>query len=65
MVNRYLNPFDKEITVDDVSLIAQDDNGNIYSTTGEIAGGYESFLSYDEYMERLRPNLRRRLRLRG
>lgn len=54
MVNRYLNPFDKEITADDVSLIAQDDNGNIYSTTGEIAGGYESFLSYDEYMERLR-----------
>ena len=52
MVNRHSNPFDKEIT-DDVSLIAQDDNGNIYSTTGEIAGGYESFLSHDEYMERV------------
>ena len=37
MVNTYLNPFEEEITLDDVSILTEDDNGTIYSTNDYYA----------------------------
>jgi LCP family protein required for cell wall assembly len=54
IVNNYINPFDKEITLEDVNLITRDEKGNVYATAGDIAGGYSSFLSASEYSKRLK-----------
>ncbi len=37
MVNTYLNPFEEEITLDDVSILTEDENGTIYSTNDYYA----------------------------
>lgn len=37
-VNSFLNPYTTEITVDNVNIITRDENGNLYSTFGEIQG---------------------------
>lgn len=48
-VNKHLNPYNEPITIDDVNIISRDENGNLYATTGEIAGGYESFADIRDY----------------
>ncbi len=54
MVNERLNPYTFEITPGDVDIITRNEDGGLYATSGEIAGGYESFLDYDEYLAGLR-----------
>ncbi len=46
MVNEYINPWDTDVTVNNVDIITVKD-GNFYSTTGELNGGISSFLSYN------------------
>lgn len=51
MINAYLNPYNVDITVDNVNLLSRpnikDPNrsnwGEVYATSGVISGGYESF----------------------
>lgn len=50
LVNERLNPMNYEITLEDVDIIARDGNGSLYATGGQIKGGYESFLNYDDYI---------------
>jgi len=38
MVNEYLNPYDKDITVSDVNILTRNDAGELYSTSGNYAG---------------------------
>jgi LCP family protein required for cell wall assembly len=54
MVNDYLNPYEEDITESDMNIITRDEKGNLYATKGEIAGGYESFLDYKEYIASLK-----------
>lgn len=37
-VNAYLNPYDSEVTKENVDILYEDANGNVVSTTGTIAG---------------------------
>lgn len=51
MINDYLNPYKTEITISNVNLLSRENNkdsnrsnwGDVYSTSGIIAGGYDSF----------------------
>lgn len=43
MINTYLNPFYEEITADNLNILTKDANGNLFATTGTIAGGINSF----------------------
>ena len=45
MVNDYLNPWETEVTTANVNIVTYE-NGNFYSTTGELKGGVSSFLNY-------------------
>ncbi len=45
MVNDYLNPWETEVTTQNVNIVTYE-NGNFYSTTGELSGGVSSFLNY-------------------
>ena len=45
MVNDYLNPWEERVTTKNVNIVTYE-NGNFYSTTGELAGGVSSFLGY-------------------
>ncbi|MGI5937009.1 MAG: LCP family protein [Oscillospiraceae bacterium] len=38
MINTKLNPFKTEITESNVNILTKDSSGNLYSTTGQIAG---------------------------
>lgn len=49
MVNTYLNPWDKAVTVDNVNILTRE-NGVLTATTGVIAGGADSFLTMQEYL---------------
>ncbi|MBR5260628.1 MAG: LCP family protein [Oscillospiraceae bacterium] len=50
MVNEYLNPYDRDITINDVDiLVANYDGTYIYATSGVIAGGANSFYNVDSY----------------
>ena len=40
MINTKLNPFKTQITMNNVNILTKDSSGNLYSTTGQIAGGY-------------------------
>lgn len=48
VINEKLNPFHEVITEENVNILTKDANGNIYSTTGEIAGGLYSFYNYNK-----------------
>ena len=37
MINRYINPFDQDITETNVDIVSKDANGRLYSTTGAVA----------------------------
>ncbi len=54
MINECLNPFDQPVTLEDVDLIYRDENGSLVCTSGEIKGGMDSFLHYDDYLRDLR-----------
>lgn len=45
MINEYLNPWEQEVTAQNVDIVTYQD-GAFYSTTGELRGGVESFLNY-------------------
>ena len=47
MINAYLNPLDQPVTARNVNLLTKTAAGGFYSTTGQIAGGANSFLVYD------------------
>ena len=47
MINAYLNPLDQPVTARNVNLLTKTASGGFYSTTGQIAGGANSFLVYD------------------
>ncbi len=47
VINEYINPFNVEITAENLNVITRDANRNLYATTGSIAGGINSF--YDWY----------------
>jgi LCP family protein required for cell wall assembly len=47
MINEKLNPFKEEVTAANLNVLTRDASGNLYSTTGVIAGGEDSF--YDFY----------------
>jgi len=53
LLNEHFNIYDQPITMDDLDLIVLDDNGQITATSGSIRGGYDSFLSYQDYIRRL------------
>lgn len=45
MVNAHLNPYDRDITINDVDiLVANYDGTYIYATSGIVAGGVDSFV---------------------
>ena len=50
MVNDYLNPWETEVTTKNVDIVTYE-NGNFYSTTGELNGGVSSFLNYSASRE--------------
>jgi len=54
MVNTMLNPYEKEITTADVNILTKTKSG-LHSTTGNIAGGEDSFLNYYELTGRPDP----------
>ncbi len=54
LLNERFNIYDQPIVEQDLNIITRDDNGELYATSGQIAGGYESFLDYDEYLVRLK-----------
>jgi LCP family protein required for cell wall assembly len=43
VLNAHLNPYTQEITVENLNILTYDNNNNLYATTGEIAGGLDSF----------------------
>ncbi len=43
MINECLNPYKDPVTIDNVNILTRDANGNLYATTGTIAGGLDSF----------------------
>ncbi len=45
MVNDCLNPWETRVTTENVNIVTYE-NGNFYSTTGELKGGVSSFLNY-------------------
>lgn len=45
MVNEYFNPYDTPITASNLNILTLDANGNYYSTTGSIAGGFTDYTS--------------------
>ena len=45
MINGFLNPFDTEITRANLDMLYSD-GVSVYSTTGSIRGGIESFYGY-------------------
>ena len=45
MVNEYLNPWETDVTCENVDIVTYKD-GNFYSTTGVLQGGVSSFLNY-------------------
>ena len=45
MVNDCLNPWETKVTTENVNIVTYE-NGNFYSTTGELRGGVSSFLNY-------------------
>ncbi len=45
MVNDCLNPWETKVTTENVNIVTYE-NGNFYSTTGELKGGVSSFLNY-------------------
>lgn len=58
MINAYLNPYNEQITVENVNLLSRpnikDSNrsnwGDIYATSGVISGGYESFYDWRDHV---------------
>ena len=54
MVNEMLNPYTTDITTSNVNILTKDKNG-LHSTTGNIAGGEDSFLNYYELTGRPDP----------
>lgn len=54
LLNERFNVYDQPIVEQDLNIITRNDSGELYATSGEIAGGYESFLDYDEYLIRLK-----------
>ena len=42
MVNQYINPYNEDITEDDVDILTQV-NGSLYATSGTVEGGVNSF----------------------
>ncbi len=54
MVNEKLNPNYEAVRAEDMDIITRDAEGKLYATGGEIAGGYSSFLDYDEYIAGLK-----------
>jgi len=50
LVNERLNPMNYDITLEDVDIICRDANGSLTATGGQIKGGYESFLDFNEYI---------------
>lgn len=50
VVNTQLNPWSKDVTVDNVDILTRDSSGSLYATTGTIKGGANSFLTMDEYL---------------
>ena len=49
LLNSSFNPFDEPITESNLNILTRDEDGNLYSTTGTIAGGYDSFYNYYGY----------------
>ncbi len=47
MINEKLNPFKEDVTAANLNILTRDASGKLYSTTGTIAGGEDSF--YDFY----------------
>ena len=43
MVNSSINPYVDDVTIGNVNILTFDGGGGVYSTTGAIAGGYDSF----------------------
>ena len=43
MINAYINPFQDDISASNLNVLTRDSNGNLYATTGYIAGGLDSF----------------------
>ena len=54
LLNESFKIYDQPIVERDLDIITRDDSGELYATSGQIAGGYESFLDYDEYLIRLK-----------
>ena len=53
MLQEHFEVYDQPITLDDLDLIARDENGDLYATSGEIRGGMDSFLRASDYLKRL------------
>jgi len=49
VINEYINPFNVEITADNLNVITRDSNRNLYATTGAIAGGIGSFFDWNAH----------------
>ena len=43
MINSCLNPYKEAVTAENVNILTRDASGNLYATTGAIAGGLDSF----------------------
>lgn len=46
MINEKLNPFKEDVTAANLNILTRDASGNLYSTTGTIAGGEDSFYNF-------------------
>lgn len=53
MLNEHFNPWNVEITAENLDILTRDSNGNLYATTGSIAGGYDSFYDHNAYLASL------------
>jgi len=49
MVNTYLNPWNEDVTTQNVNILTRE-NGVLTATTGVIAGGEDSFLTMSDYL---------------
>lgn len=54
LLNEHFNVYDQPLTEADIDVISRDESGELYATSGEINGGYASFLDYDDYLVRLK-----------
>ncbi len=54
MLNESFNPWNVEITEDNLNILTRDEDGNLYATTGVIAGGIDSFYDHNAYLASLR-----------